>query len=489
MDDGNIGAGSRPAKSPRGAIASLSATIFLSSLGGSVANVGLPTLSRSFAISFAQTQWIVLAYFLAVISLLINAGRLADSVGRQRLLLIGLLLFGVASIGAGAAWSFWFLIAARALQGMGGAIMLVLAIALICDIVPPARLGSALGLLGAMSGLGTAAGPSLGGLLIAGFGWHALFLINVPICAAIVWMIHRTVPRSFHPVARRWRTDWTGTCLLVAALCAYCYAATPVGGRFAGDNVVALALAILGAAGFVLVERRAEDPLLRLEIFRNLPLCGNLGMSVIGSTVIMATLVVGPFYLVDGLQMTPARAGLALSAGPLTSVVAGVPVGRLVDRLGVSAMSMVGLVVMGAGSAVLACGAGIVGLPRFIAAIIVVMGGYGLFQIANNAAVLAKSDMETRGTYAALINLSRNVGLVTGASAMASIFSAAAHGVPGESLAASAAAHGLNITFAVAIALVTLAVGIGLCSGAIPLARCRSRSVAAPEFGPGDPIG
>lgn len=467
-DTGGNGDGGRLAKSSPGAIASLSATIFLSSLGGSVANVGLPTLSRTFGISFPQAQWIVIAYFLAVISLIINAGRLADSVGRQRLLLAGLALFGLASIGAGVAWSFWFLIAARALQGMGGAIMLVLAFALVCDIVRPARLGSVLGLLGAMSGLGTAAGPSLGGLLIAGLGWRALFLVNVPICIAIAWMVYRTVPRTLHPAATPWRPDWAGTFLLISALCAYCYAATLASGRFAAGNIIALALAVVGVATFILVERRAADPLLRMGMFRDISLCGNLAMSVIGSTVIMATLVVGPFYLVEGLHMTPAQAGLTLSAGPVTSVIAGVPIGRLVDRLGISAMSMSGLVIMGVGTTALAFGEGIVGLPRFVGAMIVVTGGYSVFQIANNAAVMAKSSSGTRGSFAGLINLSRNIGLVTGASVMASIFSATAHdGAPGG----LAAAHGLRATFATAAGMAALAVAIGLSSGAVPILR------------------
>ena len=470
-DDDCIGALNGPAKRSRGAIASLAATIFLSSLGGSVSNVGLPTLSRAFQISFPQAQWIVLAYFLAAISLIVNAGRLADSVSRQRLLLAGLLLFGLASIGAGAASSFWFLIAARTVQGLGGAIMLVLAIAIVCDTVPPARLGGALGLLGAMSGLGTAAGPSLGGLLIAGFGWRALFLVNVPICIAIAWMVHRTVPRTRHAAAEPWRPDWTGTVMLIVALCAYCYAATPESGRFAAGNLVALALAVVSAAGFVLAERRAADPLLRLEMFRDPSLCGNLSMSVIGSTVIMAALVVGPFYLVDGLQMTPAQAGLALSVGPVISAVGGVPIGRLVDRFGIVSMSLAGLAIMAAGAAGLALGEGIVGLLRFIGSLIVVMGGYGVFQIANNAAVMAKSSATTRGTFAGLMNLSRNIGLVTGASVMASIFSATAHDTGGAFPIALAAAHGLKTTFAVAAGLAALAAAIGLSSGAIPLFR------------------
>lgn len=467
-DDSRIGASGRPAKSTSGAIVSLSATIFLSSLGGSIVNVGLPALSQAFAISFQKAQWIVIAYFLAVISLIINAGRLADSFSRQRTLLAGIALFGLASIGAGVAWSFWFLIAARVLQGMGGAIMLVLAITIVSDIARPARMGSALGLLGAMSGLGTAAGPSLGGLLIAGFGWRALFIVNVPFCVAIAWMVHRTVTRTLHPAAVRWRSDWAGTLILIAALCSYCYAATPSNGQFSTGNIAALALASMGAAGFVMIERRAANPLLRLGMFRDQSLCGNLAMSVISSAVIMATLVVGPFYLSEGLRMSPAQAGLTLSVGPVISVVAGVPIGRLVDRLGISTMTLAGLAIMGLGATALAFGEGVVELPRFVGAMIGVMGGYGMFQIANNAAVMAKSSSATRGSFAGLINLSRNIGLVTGASVMASIYSATARA---SSPTKFAPTTGLKTTFAIAAGLVGLAVGIGLFSGAITRMR------------------
>ncbi len=155
--------------------------MLLSSLGTSIANVGLPTLAQAFNASFQEVQWIVLAYLLAITTLIVSVGRLGDIIGRRRLLLAGIVLFTVASVLCGVAPTLWLLIAARAAQGLGAAIMMALTMAFVGETVPKAKTGSAMGLLGTMSAIGTALGPSLGGVLIAGLGWRAIFLVNVPL--------------------------------------------------------------------------------------------------------------------------------------------------------------------------------------------------------------------------------------------------------------------------------------------------------------------
>ena len=157
-----------PAPSLRWALASLSLAMLLSSLGTSIANVGLPTFARAFNASFQAVQWIVIAYLLAVTTLIVSVGRLGDVIGRRRLLLAGIALFTVASIVCGGAPALWLLIAARAAQGLGAAIMMALTMAFVGEMVPKSKTGSAMGLLGSMSAIGTALGPSLGGVLIAG---------------------------------------------------------------------------------------------------------------------------------------------------------------------------------------------------------------------------------------------------------------------------------------------------------------------------------
>ena len=152
---------SKPSFSSRRALGTLSLSMLLSSLGTSIVNVGLPTFARDFDASFQEVQWIVIAYLLAITTLIVSAGRLGDIVGRRRLLSGGVLLFTIASAVCGFAPTLHLLIAARAMQGLGAAIMMALTIAFVGDTVPKDRTGSAMGLLGTMSAIGTALGPSL----------------------------------------------------------------------------------------------------------------------------------------------------------------------------------------------------------------------------------------------------------------------------------------------------------------------------------------
>jgi MFS family permease len=153
-----------------GAPWALALCALLPALGTSIANVALPTFTEAFGASFQQVQWVVLAYLLANTTLVVGAGRLGDLAGRRRLLLAGLLLFTAASALCGVAPSLGLLIAARAVQGVGAAVLMALSVAMVGEVVPKARAGRTMGLLGAASAVGTALGPTLGGLLIAGLG-------------------------------------------------------------------------------------------------------------------------------------------------------------------------------------------------------------------------------------------------------------------------------------------------------------------------------
>ena len=194
---GHVGAEVQSAQttpSVRWALAGLALSVLLSSLGTSIANVALPSLAEAFNASFQAVQWIVIAYLLAITTLIVSAGRLGDIIGRRRLLLVGISLFTLASLLCGLAPTLWLLIAARALQGLGAAIMMALALAFVGETVPKEKTGSAIGLLGTMSAIGTALGPSLGGVLIAGFGWQAIFFINLPLGALTLFLAHRYLP-------------------------------------------------------------------------------------------------------------------------------------------------------------------------------------------------------------------------------------------------------------------------------------------------------
>src|SRR4051812_13411968 len=211
--------------SVRWALAGLSLSMLLSSLGTSIANVGLPTLAQAFTASFQEVQWIVLAYLLAITTLIVSVGRLGDITGRRRLLLAGIFLFTAASSLCGLAPTLWLLIAARAAQGLGAAIMMALTMAFVGETVPKAKTGSAMGVLGTMSAIGTAIGPSLGGVLIAGLDWRAIFLVNVPLGILTFLLAHRTLPVDAQgPKTDRAGFDNAGTLLLALTLAAYALA-------------------------------------------------------------------------------------------------------------------------------------------------------------------------------------------------------------------------------------------------------------------------
>jgi MFS family permease len=252
-----------------GVMASLALAMLLSSLGTSIANVGLPTLAHAFHASFQQVQWVVLAYLLAITTLIVGVGRLGDLIGRRRLLLAGVSLFTLASLLCGLAPNLGTLIAARALQGLGAASMMALAMAFVGDAVPKARTGSAMGLLGTMSAVGTALGPSLGGMLIAGWGWQALFFVNVPLGLLAGLLAWRYLPRDRQGLAAgQEHFDLQGTALLALTLAAYALAVTVGGGRFSSLNVVLGLAALLGGGVFILAQTRRTSPLIRLAAFR-----------------------------------------------------------------------------------------------------------------------------------------------------------------------------------------------------------------------------
>ncbi|NWB62673.1 MULTISPECIES: MFS transporter [unclassified Pseudomonas] len=383
---------------PRGALVALSLSMLLASLGTSIANVGLPSLVQAFDASFQAAQWVVLAYLLAITAVIVSVGRLGDLMGRSRLLLAGLLLFTVASALCGMAPSLGLLIAARALQGLGAAIMMAMTMALVGETVAKERTGRAMGLLGTMSAMGTALGPSLGGVLIAGFGWRALFFITVPLGLL-----------TFALARRYLRVDRHGL-------------------------------------------QPAQSGFSFLSTLRDSTLSAGLAMSALVSAVMMATLVVGPFYLTHGAGLDPAWMGLTMAVGPCVSAFTGIPAGRLTDRFGCGPMTIAGLLAMLAGCLLLSLAPLNLGVAGYIAPLIILTLGYAQFQAANNTAVMSDVLADRRGVIAGLLNLSRNLGLIAGASALGAVFSQVsgdlATATPGD------VGSGMQATFGVALALI-----------------------------------
>ncbi len=460
-------AATRHAPPVRRALVALSLSTLLASLGMSIANIALPELAEAFAAGFTEVQWVVLAYLLAITVLIVSVGRLGDLVGRRRLLLAGIVLFTAFSLLAGIAPTLGLLIAARAAQGLGAAILMALTLAFVAGTVPKERTGSAMGLLGTMSAIGTALGPSLGGVLIASLGWRSIFLINLPLGLLTFLLAQRSLPADQpRPRHEPIRFDVAGTLLLGLSLAGYALAMTLGRGDFGPLNLALLLAALAGAALFVRTEMEAPSPLIRLPLFGNRVLSAGLAMNLLVMTVMMTTLVVGPFYLARGLGLDAALVGLSVSVGPVVAALTGVPAGRLVDRWGAARIILAGLVLIAGGATALSLMPAAAGIPGYIVPLACMTSGYGLFQAASNTAVMASIPGDQRGVISGLLNLSRNLGLITGASLMGAVF---AWGAADDIATASPGMleAGLHLTFAVAAALIVVAMAIAVAGGLV----------------------
>ncbi|MET3924359.1 MFS transporter [Devosia sp. 2618] len=390
-------------RSSTSAFIALSLATMLATVGTSIANIALPTLAETFSAPFAAVQWVVIAYLAALTLSVAVVGRLGDVFGLRPMYLMGVALFAFASLLCGLAPGLWFLVAARALQGIGAAFMMTLAMALMRQMASDGRVGRAMGTLGTVSALGTALGPALGGVLIATLGWRSIFLVQV-----------------------------------LPALAALGLALVYVRRDEARGGVSAFDLAML-------LDRK---------------LAPNLIINVLVAAVIMTTLVVGPFYLGLGLGLDSIAVGLVMTVGPAISIASGLPSGWAVDRWGAGRLLVYGLMLMAGGAFLLAVLPNLLGVPGYVVAVAVLTPGYQLFQASNNTVVMTDVAKDRRGVASGLLGMSRNAGLIVGASAMGAVF---AYGVGGGELArasSAAVAKGMGLTFGVAGVLMLLALTI-----------------------------
>lgn len=451
------------------ALACLALAVLLSSLGTSIANVALPTFVDAFAARFNAVQWVMLAYLLAMTTLVVSAGRLGDLFGRRRTLLAGITLYSTASIACSLSTELWMLVAARSAQGAGAAVMMALSMALVGDALPKQRAGRAMGFLGTMSAVGTALGPSLGGILLDSLGWPALFALNVPLGILALLLAHRFLPRDPARSVRQ-GFDLVGAALLAGTLIVYALATTAERGGFGGSSLALLGVAACGALLFVALESRVSSPLVHPSLFGNRTVSAGFVMSALVTTVAMTTLVVGPFYLAGSLGLEPASVGMVMMMGPLVAALAGVPAGHSVDRYGTGRVTLVGLAAMSIGCMALSFAPMSLGISGYVFPLITLTAGFAVFQAANNTAVVTATDAKQRGVVSGLLGLSRNLGLITGASAMGAVFVAGTGTTELAGASASAIASGAGSAFAVAGVLtgIALLIAIALRTQAAP---------------------
>ncbi len=402
----------------------------MATLDISIVNIALPTLSRAFGKPITSIEWVVLAYVATITGLLLAFGRLADALGRRRVYATGLGAFTAASALCAVSPSLATLVAARALQGVGAAMMTSNSSALLVGNFPPEERGKALGAFGALVGVGLALGPPLGGLIVASLSWRWIFLINLPLGLLALREVRARIPED-RPAAARTPVDAAGAALwfgsLVLALVglsrgpALGWTHTTVWPAFA------LALALLVA--FAAREARSPNPLLPVRLLR-----GRLGIAAtltfLGQAISIAIGFHLPLYLEDVLGFDAGRSGRWLAVLPLAALFIAPLAGRGSDRVGSRPLGVTGLALAAAGFAVL-MHVGVTPQPWHLLGGMALVGvGLGIFTVPNTSAVLSSVPHAQLGLASGLQATMRNLGISAGAAATAAIVASryAAHG-------------------------------------------------------------
>ena len=265
----------------RGIVAAATLGSGLTLLDGTVVNVALRTMGDDLGASLEQLQWITNGYFLSLASLILLGGSLGDRLGRRRVFVIGTVWFALASLLCGVAPNPEVLIAARVLQGIGGALLTPGSLAIIQASFRPADRAPAIGTWAGMSGVAAALGPLVGGWIVDNTTWRWVFGINVPLCAVVVALTLRAAPESLDPEERHQRFDLPGAALAVVALGTLTYALTAMGSVPPGVVAALVAAAAVLGVAFVAVERRARPPLVPLSLFSSRVFSAANGMTLL----------------------------------------------------------------------------------------------------------------------------------------------------------------------------------------------------------------
>ena len=316
-------------------------------LDGTVVNIALPTIGGDFDAGLTSLQWVVNAYALTLAGLLLLGGSLGDHIGRRRVFIAGVVWFALASLACAVAPSEGWLIAARAMQGVGGALLTPGSLAIIQASFEPRGRAAAVGAWSGLAGVSTAVGPILGGWLVEAASWRLIFFINLPVAALVIWVAARHVPESSDETASGEPLDLAGAALAAVGLGALTYALTLEDGG--GEAIAIGAIGIAGLIAFVAREWLASHPLVPLELFRSLQFSGANAVTFVLYGALSAALFVLPIQLQVSAGFSVLGAGAAVIPMTLIMLAFSSRAGRLAERIGPRLPMAVGPVVAGLG--------------------------------------------------------------------------------------------------------------------------------------------
>ncbi|MBI4321199.1 MAG: MFS transporter [Chloroflexi bacterium] len=398
---------------------------FMTTINSGVVNTSLPLILKSFGGTFSSIEWVVLAYLLTLASLLLTFGRVGDIVGHKPVYVGGFAVFILGAVLCGLAPSEWWLVAFRAFQGLGAAMLAANSPAILTNVFPPSQRGQALGLQGTITYLGLMVGPSLGGYIADSFGWQWIFYINVPVgvvatllAVAVVPIVESTKKREgFDPFGAA--TVTVGLALLLLAL-----SHGQEWGWTSPTTFATLFVSIALLVSFVRIERLVQFPMVDLTLFGNRLFSAGTTAALVNYMCTYAVTFLMPFYMLQGRGYSATTAGLLLTGMSLTMAVVAPLSGALSDRIGsrlpsslgmaITAISLVDLAFLGPDST----------YEAIVLGLVLVGLGVGLFVPPNSSALLGAAPPQRRGVASGIVAMARNSGMVMGVAVAGAVFSA-----------------------------------------------------------------
>lgn len=404
-------------------LAAIGVGTFMSALDGSVVNTVLPVLGQSLHTGVAGIEWVTTIYLLVISALLLGVGRAGDMRGHKPMYVGGFVIFVIGSALSGLSTSATMLVAMRALQGIGAAMLFANGPAILTKTFPASERGKALGAQAMFTYLGLTAGPSLGGWLANALGWRAVFYINVPVGAIGTALSLRAIPRD-RPEAPGERFDIRGAALFTAGLIALLIAMDQgeTWGWTSTLTLTLIAAAVIVLGIFVAVERRRKNPMLDLTLFRSRVFSASSVSALLNYICVYAVLFVLPFLLIEGRHLNTQQAGLVLTAQPIIMAIVAPVSGALSDRIGSRGLATGGMIVLAGGLALIALVAAGGSLWSIAGGLSVVGLGIGLFVSPNNSALMGAAPRERQGIAAGVLATARNVGMVLGVGVAGAVF-------------------------------------------------------------------
>ncbi len=387
---------------------------FMATLDSSIVNVALPQMARAMTVDTSQIQLVVTSYLIVIVGIILIFGKLGDMLGKTRIFTFGLVLFTLGSLLCGISSAFPVLIGARIIQAVGAAATMANNQGIITQVFPATERGKALGFTGTAVALGSLTGPGLGGIIVGAASWEYIFLINVPVGVVVLFFAIKLLPRSKKQATVK--LDVLGAVLFMLSIVPLFVALGQVPGLgFLNPLVLTgMIVSLFSFVAFIAVERKRENPLIPLVIFKNKLFSLSIFCAFIIFVGLFCNTIIQPFYLQDVMRYSPEQAGLMMMIFPLILSVLAPISGHLSDKIGSELLTFIGLLLFSLGLFLMSTLTEQSTLITMVVFLVVLSVGMGLFQSPNNSLIMSTVGRHQLGIAGSINALVRNMGMVCG---------------------------------------------------------------------------